>query len=250
VKTVLTKYRLPRLLTFLLISGLIFLNFNKQESQNRISFDVISKSGSFEVNSSPLRSISFNNDLSISKQPPALIGTSQVASGKDRTDTTDTLKSHFYNDVGFNNEYKQLKANSLFNNQAVTQVGYSNYAGHSELNTSFSDIGIRSIGNQNTAIQNILNGYYNSLMLTQNGSSNAAYQDITFGNLTNIANINNALQTGYNNWIKSSQTGRNNSIDAVQNGDSNRVSIKQNGKNNKTIIRQARNNNTVEINQN
>ncbi|GAA5521724.1 hypothetical protein Asal01_01668 [Fodinibius salicampi] len=250
MKTVLTKYCLPGLLTFLLVSSLIFLNFNKEGSQNGISFGVISKPDTFEVNSPSLRSIGFNNNLSISKQAFTLIGTSQVASGKDRTDTTDTLKSHYYNDMGSNNEYKQLKANSPFNDQVVTQVGYSNYAGHSVLNNSFSDLVICSIGNQNTAVQNILNGYYNSLMVTQNGSSNAAYQDIAFEGLTNIANINNALQTGYNNWIKSSQTGRNNSIDAVQNGDSNWVNIEQIGNNNEATIRQSGKGNTVEINQN
>lgn len=234
MKTILKKYQLPWLLTFLLVSGFIFLNFNKQTSQNAPSTDAISKPDSLDVSSSPLQLSNLNNNLStIREQSSALIDKNSEASGKDTTDTSDISNKNIpdYNSVGSNNKYKQLKFNSLFNNQAVTQVGDSNYAEHF-----------------------ILYGYNNSLMVTQNGSFNEVYQDISSGNafgiLTNENNINSILQTGYRNWIKSSQTGRNNNIDAIQNGDSNRVNIKQNGKNNTTIIRQSGGKNTVQINQN
>lgn len=258
MKTILQKYRLPWLLIFLLISGLIFLNFNKQENRNAPSANAISKSDSLDVSSSPFQLFNLNNDLStIREQISALIDMNPEASGKDTTDTSDISNKNkpVYSTVGPNNEYKQLKANSLFNNQAVTQIGNSNYAEHFIFNTSFSDLAIHSIGNQNTAVQDILNGYNNSLRITQIGSLNEVYQDIssenTLGSLTNIDNITSVLQTGHSNWIKSSQrTGQNNSISTIQNGDSNRVSIQQNGNNNDTTIRQSGNKNTVKINQN
>lgn len=258
MKKIVKKYRIPWLLTLLLVSGLIFLNFNNLESRNASLANAISKSDSLGVSSSPFRLFNLKNDLSLKEQITAFIDANHKASGKDTTDTL-TLgiskkNKPAYSNVGPNNKYKQLKTNSLLNNQAVIQVGYSNYAGHFILNSCMSDLIIRSIGNQNTAVQNILNGNNNSLVVTQNGSFNTVYQNNfsgnTLGNLTNMININSILQTGYNNWIISSQLGQNNSINTDQNGDSNRVSIKQNGNNNETIVRQSGNKNTVKINQN